>query len=115
MNIEEFRDYCLSKSAVTEALPFDDKTLVFKVNGKMFTLTNIENFEFVNLKCNPQYAIDLREEYDGVKPGYHMNKTHWNSVYTDGNVSDELFYELIDLSYDLVTQGLRRKVRESLK
>ena len=115
MNIEEFRDYCLSKSAVTEALPFDEKTLVFKVNGKMFTLTNIEKFEFVNLKCNPQYAIDLREEYEGVKPGYHMNKTHWNSVYTDGNVPDELFYELIDLSYDLVTQGLRRKVRESLK
>ncbi len=115
MNIEEFRDYCLSKSAVTEALPFDEKTLVFKVNGKMFTLTNMENFEFVNLKCNPQYAIDLREEYEGIKPGYHMNKTHWNSVSTDGNVPDELFYELIDLSYDLVTQGLRRKVRESLK
>lgn len=115
MNIEEFRTYCLSKPATTEGLPFDDKTLVFKVHGKIFTITGIETFESVNLKCDPEYAIELREEHDGIQPGYHMNKKHWNTVLMDGSVSDELLYELIDHSYDLVVKGLRKKVRESLK
>jgi len=115
MNIEEYREYCLSKGAVTEATPFDEKTLVFKVNGKMFALTNMESFAYVNLKCNPEYAIELREEHEGVKPGFHMNKQHWNSVSTDDSIPEELFKELIDQSYELVAKGHRKKVRESLK
>tara|TARA_R110002050_G_scaffold244268_1_gene380895 strand:- start:52286 stop:52633 length:348 start_codon:yes stop_codon:yes gene_type:complete len=115
MNIEEYRAYCLEKGAVTEATPFDEKTLVFKVNGKMFALTDMESFEFVNLKCNPEYAVELREEYEGIAPGFHMNKQHWNSVSTSDNVPEELFKELIDHSYELVAKGQRRKVRESLK
>ena len=115
MNIEEFREYCLSKAATTEATPFDEKTLVFKVHGKMFSLTDMEAFLSINLKCDPEYAIQLREENEGIQPGYHMNKTHWNTISTDGSVTDELLYELIDHSYELVVKGLRKKVRESLK
>lgn len=115
MNIEEFREYCLAKPATSESLPFDDKTLVFKVHGKMFTLTGIEAFASINLKCDPEYAIELREQYEGVQPGFHMNKTHWNTVLNDGTVPEELMYELIDHSYDLVVRGLRKKVRDSLK
>lgn len=115
MNIEEYREYCLAKAATTEATPFDQTTLVFKVHGKMFALTSMETFASINLKCDPEYAIQLREENEGVQPGYHMNKTHWNSVLTNGSVTDELLMELIDHSYDLVVRGLRKKVRESLK
>jgi len=115
MNIEEFREYCLAKPATSESLPFDNKTLVFKVHNKMFSLAGIENFESVNLKCEPEYAIELREKFEGVQPGYHMNKQHWNTVLTDGSVPDDLLYELIDHSYDLVARGLRKKVRDSLK
>ncbi len=115
MNIEEYREYCLAKAAVTETTPFDKNTLVFKVHGKMFALTGMEKFESINLKCDPEYAIQLREENEGVQPGFHMNKTHWNTVLTDGSVADELLLELIDHSYELVVKGLRRKVRESLK
>lgn len=115
MNIEEYREYCMAKAAVTETTPFDENTLVFKVHNKMFALTGMEKFTSINLKCDPEYAIQLREENVGVQPGFHMNKTHWNTVLTDGSVSDELLLELIDHSYDLVVKGLRRKVRESLK
>lgn len=115
MNIEEYRAYCMAKSAVTETTPFDENTLVFKVHNKMFALTGMEKFTSINLKCDPEYAIQLREENAGVQPGFHMNKTHWNTVLTDGSVSDELLLELIDHSYELVVKGLRRKVRESLK
>ena len=115
MNIEEFREYCLAKQATTESLPFDDNTLVFKVHGKMFTLSGIESFASINLKCDPEYAIELREEYEGIQPGYHMNKTHWNTVLNDGSVPDELMFELIDQSYDLVVRKIRKKVRDSLK
>lgn len=115
MNIEEFREYCLAKPATSESTPFDKNTLVFKVHGKMFSLTGIQEFASINLKCDPEYAIQLREENEGIQPGYHMNKTHWNTVLTDGSVTDELLLELIDHSYDLVVRGLRKKVRESLK
>ncbi|MGB0390290.1 MAG: MmcQ/YjbR family DNA-binding protein [Salibacteraceae bacterium] len=115
MNIEEFREYCLAKPATSESTPFDQNTLVFKVHGKMFSLTGIQEFASINLKCDPEYAIQLREENEGIQPGYHMNKTHWNTVLTDGSVTDELLLELIDHSYDLVVRGLRKKVRESLK
>lgn len=115
MNIEEFRTYCLQKVATSESLPFDQNTLVFKVHNKMFALTDIESFASINLKCDPEYAIELREQYPGIQPGYHMNKTHWNTVTTDGSVPDSLLIELIDHSYDLVVRGTRRKVRDSLK
>ncbi len=114
MNTEVFRDYCLTKPAVSEELPFDENTLVFKVMGKMFALTDIELFDSINLKCDPARALELREQYDGIRPGYHMNKKHWNSVSTDGSVPDTLLYELIDHSYDLVVAGLPGKLRQRL-
>lgn len=115
MNIEDFRDYCLSKKGVTESFPFDSSTLVFKIGGKMFTLSNIELFETVNLKCDPERCVDLRETYNGVKPGWHMNKTHWNTVTADSDVPNQLFLELIDHSYELVYKSLTKKIRDGLQ
>lgn len=106
MNIEDFRNYCLTFPAVTEAFPFDQQTLVLKVHGKMFALCDVENFSGVNLKCEPEKAIELREKFDGIKPGYHMNKTHWNTVSLFLDVSDELLLELTKDSYDLVYKSL---------
>ena len=86
-------------------MPFDEKTLVFKVKNKIYTLTNIENFEFINLKCNPEKALELRERYYSVKPGYHMNKKHWNSIYIKGNdINNNLIKEWILDSYNLVSK-----------
>lgn len=115
MNIEEYRNYCLSKKGVSEESPFGPDTLVYKVMGKMFSLSNIDNFEFINLKCDPERAIDLREEYHSIKPGYHMNKKLWNSVYVEGDVIDELVFELIDHSYELVVKSLTRKLKVELE
>ncbi len=115
MDIEVFRDYCLSKKMVTEEFPFDANTLVFKVAGKMFALTDVRNFEGVNLKCDPEKAIELREIYPAVLPGYHMSKTNWNTVKMDGSIPDPLFREWIDDSYNLVVAGLPAKVRTSLQ
>lgn len=116
MNIESFRDYCIAKKGVTEEFPFDNKILVFKVMGKMFVLTGVDTFESINVKCDPELAIELRERYDGdVIPGYHMNKKHWNTVSTNGAISDILLKEWIDHSYDLIVQSLPKKVREELK
>ncbi len=110
MNIEEFRDYCLSKNHVTESFPFDDKTLVFKVAGKMFALAGLEHHPTkASLKCEPEKALELREEYDEITPGYHMNKAHWNTVIIDGNLSHKLVRELIEDSYNLVVKGLSKK------
>ncbi|MFY0600533.1 MAG: MmcQ/YjbR family DNA-binding protein [Cyclobacteriaceae bacterium] len=114
MNIEEYRDYCIRKAGVSEEFPFDANTLVFKVMGKMFALTDVENFTSVNLKCDPELAIKLREEYEAVIAGYHMNKKHWNTVAMDGTVSDLLIKEWIDHSYDLVVSGLPKKLKEEL-
>ena len=114
MNIEEYRDYCLAKPGVSEGFPFDDKVLVFKVMGKMFALTNVDAFVSVNLKCAPDRALTLREANPGIVPGYHMNKTNWNSVATDGSVPDPLFYELIDHSYEQVVMGLTKKLQAEL-
>ncbi|GAB5417167.1 MAG: MmcQ/YjbR family DNA-binding protein [Crocinitomicaceae bacterium] len=111
MNIEEYRDYCIGKKAVTESFPFDNKTLVFKVAGKMFALTGVDSFDYINLKCDPERAIELRDTYNGVKPGYHMNKQLWNSVYTEQDVPDQLIYELIDHSYELIVASLTKKAR----
>ncbi|QNF35224.1 MmcQ/YjbR family DNA-binding protein [Adhaeribacter swui] len=108
MNIEDFRDYCLAKPGVTEETPFGDNTLVFKVAGKIFALTDINEFASVNLKCDPDKAMELRELHDEVQPGYHMNKKHWNTVSTQGNISDNLLREWIDHSYELVFSKLTR-------
>lgn len=115
MNIEEFRDYCLTKKGVTEGFPFDETTLVFKVMGKMFAATGIENFNRVNLKCDPELAIELREQFPEVQPGYHMSKKHWNSIYTDGSLSNDHIYEWIDMSYELVVKGLTKKQKLELE
>lgn len=112
MNIEDLRDYCLKKEFVTESFPFDEVTLVFKVMNKMFCLAGINPPLSMNLKCDPEYAIELRERYDDIVPGYHMNKTHWNTVSLNGDVKNSLLYELIDHSYDLVVLSLPKKVRE---
>lgn len=100
---------------VTEEVPFGPDTLVFKVAGKMFALADIEQFESINLKCDPEVAVQLREQYPDVNPGYHMNKKHWNTVNTRGMVGDELFKQWIDDSYNLVVKGLPKKLQEELK
>ncbi|MGB1040343.1 MAG: MmcQ/YjbR family DNA-binding protein [Flavobacteriales bacterium] len=115
MNIEEYREYCISKPGVTEGFPFDDKVLVFKVMGKMFALTNVDEFKSINLKCDPDYAIELREEYDGIIEGYHMSKKHWNTCSIDSDIPLELMYNLIDQSYDLVAKSLKKVLKEELK
>ncbi|MGB0882797.1 MAG: MmcQ/YjbR family DNA-binding protein [Vicingaceae bacterium] len=115
MNIEAYRDYCISKKGVTENFPFDENTLVFKVMNKMFALTGVENFEFINLKCDPEKALVLREEYEGVTGAYHMSKKHWNSVAIESDVSDQLIIQLIDDSYDLVVSSLTKKLQNELK
>jgi predicted DNA-binding protein (MmcQ/YjbR family) len=114
MNIEVFRDYCLSKKGVTESFPFDNKTLVFKVGNKMFALADVEEFTFANLKCDPERAIELRETYTGIKPGYHMSKIHWNSVMVNEDVPSDVFLELVDLSYKLIVESLPKKLRNEL-
>ena len=111
MNLESFRDHCLKKEGVTEEFPFGMDTLVFKVNGKMFALTDIESFESVNLKSLPEEAVQLREQYQAVQPGYHMNKKHWNTVLMDGSISDKLIKEWIDKSYELVAKTPSGRVK----
>lgn len=111
MHIEEFRDYCLAKKGVTEGFPFDEVTLVFKVGGKMFALTHIELFESVNLKSPPELNEELRENYQGVKPGWHMNKKHWNTVAVQSDVPTFEFLKMVDTSYDLVLNSLTKKQR----
>ena len=116
MNIEDFRIYCLSKAGTEECLPFDAHTLVFKVMGKMFALTSLNSEEFTaNLKCDPEKALDLRESYDEVRPGFHMNKKHWNTVSFEGSLKNSLLKELIDHSYDMVVKGLTKKLKTELK
>jgi predicted DNA-binding protein (MmcQ/YjbR family) len=119
MNIEQLRDYCLKKKAVTEAFPFDADTLVFKVLGKMFALFPLEKWEqgegWVNLKCDPEYALELRAEYESIQPGWHMSKTNWNSVLIyKGELSSKLILELIDHSYDMVLKGMTKKLRDQI-
>lgn len=114
MNITFFRDYCLSKPGASEDTPFDENTLCFKVGNKIFAIIDIELFESVNLKCDPERAVDLREEFGGIVPGYHMNKKHWNTVSFDGSVPDKIILELVDHSYDLIFNSLPKKIRESI-
>ena len=114
MNVEEFREYCLSLPKVTEEFPFDDKILVFKVMGKMFSLANIEEFEGINIKASPEDAILQREKHEEVKPGYHMNKKHWNTVSVSGTLPTNLIKQWINDSYNLVIAKMPKKIREEL-
>jgi predicted DNA-binding protein (MmcQ/YjbR family) len=115
MDIESLRLYCLSKKAVTEDMPFGDTTLVFRVLGKIFALTGLDTEGCqVNLKCDPNYAVELRERYEDVRPGYHMNKKHWNTVICDNALEESLIRSLIDHSYDMVVKSLTKAQREEL-
>lgn len=116
MNIEEFREYCISKKGVTEELPFDEDTLVFKVGGKMFALCSLSEYsKGIALKCDPEKAIELREEYPGVVlPGYHMSKVHWNTVLPEAGLRTEFLKQWIDDSYQLVSVKLTKAVRAAI-
>lgn len=118
MNIEQLYEYCLSQKGVTEHFPFDEDTLVFKVGGKMFCLTSLKGWESgnpaLNLKCNPEKAIELRAEFESIKEGYHMSKNHWNTVAFNGDVSDKMILELINDSYHLVFKSLTKKIQETI-
>jgi predicted DNA-binding protein (MmcQ/YjbR family) len=105
-------NFCLNLKSVKEDFPFDKQTLVFKVHGKMFALCDIEDFKSINLKCDPEKAIDLRERYAGIRPGWHMNKTHWNTVSVDEDVSWDLIFELTKHSYELVYATLPKKITQ---
>ncbi len=114
MNIEIIREYCLNKPSVTESFPFDKVTLVFKVADKMFALLNLDGNLSINLKCDPEKALELREHYPAVLPGYHMNKRLWNSIFLDGTLDSDLVKSWIDDSYNLVVAKLPKKDREKL-
>lgn len=116
MNIESLQSYCLSKPGVEETLPFGPDTLVYKVMGKVFLLTSLDDPDGLrfNVKCDPTLAEELREEYACVLPGYHMNKKHWNTIVVDGSVSSKKLKEWIDHSYDLVVKSLPKKLRDEL-
>jgi predicted DNA-binding protein (MmcQ/YjbR family) len=114
MDAEIIREFCLAKKGVTEGFPFDEVTLVFKVGGKMFALVSLDGDLAINLKCDPEQAIELRERYACVHPGFHMAKSHWNTIQVDGSVSDKLIREWIDHSYELVKSSLPRKIRDSI-
>ena len=103
MNIEALREYCISKENATESFPFGDDTLVFKINGKIFALVNLDSELSINLKCEPALALELRERYPSVTPGYHMNKKHWNTILLDGSVPDTEIFSWIDHSYQRVS------------
>jgi predicted DNA-binding protein (MmcQ/YjbR family) len=116
MNIEELRDHCIAKPGVEECFPFDEETLAFKVMGKIFLLTNIHEHPLsFNAKCDPEKAVELRENYSCVQPGYHMNKKHWNTITCQPNISAKLIKGWIDHSYDLVASALPKKLKEELK
>jgi len=114
VNIESYRTYCLGKKGVTEEFPFGEETLVFKVMGKMFALTDVQGFSSVNLKCDPEEGVELREKYAAVLPGYHMNKKHWITVLMDGSIADKQLKQWIDRSYDLVATTLPRAQKQQL-
>jgi predicted DNA-binding protein (MmcQ/YjbR family) len=114
VNAEYFLEFCLSKKGVTDSFPFNETTLSLKVGNKIFALSDIDNFTSVNLKCNQERAIELRETFQGVKPGFHMNKKHWNTVRVDADLSNDLIEELINHSYSLVFDSLKSSVRDGL-
>ena len=111
MNFSEFYDFCNSLEYAEESFPFDQKTIVFKKKDKIFALANIEDFLFINMKCDPLKAVELREQYRGIRPGYHMNKKHWNTVDINKDVPDQLILKMIDDSYALVVKSLPKKIQ----
>ena len=116
MDIETFRTYCLAKKGVEETFPFGPETLVFKVMGKIFAITGLDSDTFrVNLKCDPDRALELREEYEDIVPGYHMSKIHWNTVFFENGLSNAFLKELIDHSYDLIVSSLPKSVQQELQ
>ncbi|KQC32636.1 MULTISPECIES: MmcQ/YjbR family DNA-binding protein [Nonlabens] len=119
MEIDQLQDYCLAKKGTTQEMPFDNETLVFKVMGKMFMLLGLERWErgepSINVKCDPQKAIELREQYDGVvTSAWHMNKTHWNTIHLNQSMTDAEVLKWIDHSYALVVAGLTKKLQAQL-
>jgi predicted DNA-binding protein (MmcQ/YjbR family) len=118
MTITDFYDFCLSKKGVTEHFPFDEDTLVFKVGGKMFALSSLSQWEkgnpSINLKCDPERALELRAEYDGINPGFHMSKVHWNTITVNSDVPAKLLHELITHSYELVLGSLTKKLQAEI-
>lgn len=115
MNIEQFREYCFTKNGVTEDFPFDEVTLCMRVMGKIFAITGLDNERFtVNLKCEPDYALELREQYPEIQPGWHMSKKHWNTVDFGANLDDNTLRHLIDHSYEQVAKTLKKAQKEEL-
>lgn len=114
MNIETLRNYCIAKPGVTESFPFGEDTLVFKIADKIFLLTNLSKPNRFNVKCDPEQAIILREEYSEIIPGYHMNKRHWNTVYLDGNLPEQLILQQINQSYDLIFKSLPKTKQQEI-
>lgn len=118
MNIQQLYEYCLSKKGVTDHFPFNDDALVFKVGGKMFCLTSLKEWEkgapSLNLKCDPEKALELRAEYQAIRPGYHMSKIHWNTIDFNSDVSDKMMCEFINHSYDLVFKSLKKNIQNEI-
>lgn len=115
MNIESISEYCRKKKGITEDFPFDEDTLVIRVMNKIFLLASLEKVPLqINLKCDPEYAVELRERYDSVQPGFHMNKSHWNTVIIDGTISVSELKEMIDHSYEQVVKGLKKADKAKL-
>jgi predicted DNA-binding protein (MmcQ/YjbR family) len=115
MDLEKFREYCLAKRAVTEGMPFGETVLVFKVGGKMFALAALDEVPArANLKCDPDLALELRDRYEQVQPGYHMNKKHWNTVEIESGIPDAELRKMIDHSYELVVKSLPKQARQRL-
>lgn len=114
MNIEEVRNYCLNKKGCTESFPFDETTLVFKVLTKMFACLDLTNADKLVLKCDADYALELRGQYEGIEPAFHFNKKYWNQLWLN-QLSDELVIQLIDHSYDEVVNKFTRAMRKELE
>lgn len=118
MNLEIYYEYCLSKKGTTEHFPFDQDTLVFKLGGKMFALSSLIQWEkgepSVNVKCDPDYALELRAQYSDIQPAFHMSKVHWNTIAINNEVSDKLVKQLIDDSYELICKSLTKKLQSEI-
>ncbi len=115
MKLDAYRAHCLAKKGVTEEFPFDENVLVFKVMGKLFALLDVNSFESINLKVDPEKGTELREQYAAVQPGYHMNKKHWITVLMDGSIPPKMVLKWTDESYDLVVLGLTKKQKSALE
>lgn len=114
MNIETLREYCISKTGVTESFPFDADTLVFKVGGKIFLLTSLSSPQTFNVKCDPEKALMLREQFEEINVGFHMNKTHWNTVCYTGSLTKKILFEMMDHSYDLILKSLSKNIQQAI-